>query len=79
MQEWQDEAIRDIDGSRLDKQHNRLMLTSISRCELELDILLTQTEQIGGFGSSYPRNCLESMKLFRTILEMELKGGSKQV
>jgi galactose-1-phosphate uridylyltransferase len=74
MQEWQDECIRDVDTSQLNVQEIKRMITSISRCEFELDILLTLTEEIGGFGSSYPRKCLESLKLFKTILEMELKG-----
>jgi hypothetical protein len=73
LRELQDECIRDIDGSRLDKEHSLRILEVISKCELWLDVLLTQTEEIGGFGSSYPKKCLDSLKLFRTILDMEIK------
>jgi|GEM_PF-1814677 len=69
----EDDLIRDIDGSLLDREHNLNMLEVISKCELWIDVLLTQTEEVNGFGSSYPKRCLELLKTFRVILEMELK------
>jgi hypothetical protein len=77
MREMEDEAIRDCDGSRLNGKHICMMIRCISRAESELDVLLTLTEEIGGFGSSYPKKCLESLKLMRTILEMELNAKEK--
>ena len=71
--DMEDEAIRDMDKSRLNQAYIQSMLRTIGHAEFELDVLLTYTEEVGGFGSSYPKKCLECLKLFRTILEMELK------
>ena len=68
----EDEYIRDIDGSKMNDEHTERMISAIRECEWHLKPLLELTEEIGGFGSSYPKKCLESMKLFRKILEMEL-------
>lgn len=64
--------VKNIDNSKLNKEYNLELLRVISRVEFELDMLLTLTDEIGGFGSYYPKNCLEYLKTFRVILNMEL-------
>lgn len=71
MQDGQYASVRDIKRSQLSAQEISRIITSISRCELELDILVDQADQAGSAGSLYPRRCLQCLKLFREILEIE--------
>lgn len=72
LRNMEDEFIKNVDGSRLTKQHAIDQLEVISRAESWLDVLLSQTEEIGGFGSFYPKKCLDLLKTMRTILQMEV-------
>ena len=56
----------------MNDEHTNRMLSAIRECEWHLKPLMDLTEEIGGFGSVYPERCLEELKTFRTILEMEL-------
>ncbi len=73
MNELQAEAVRDSDSSKITREHTERMFDAIIQCEYHMEDLLDLTEEIGGFGSSYPKRCMDSLKLFRCILEMELK------
>ena len=72
MDEMEEACIRDRDASQVDKKYVLGAIRVISKIELLLDVLLISTQNVGGFGSSYPTKCLEHMKTMRTILEMEL-------
>lgn len=77
MKNMQDEFIRNLDSLKLSKEYGKSMLRSIERCVLHLDLLLQFTEEVGGFGSYYPKKCLDLLKTFKTILEMELNEKDK--
>ena len=49
------------------------IINNISRCEYFLDLILTQTDSISAFGSFYPLECLEKLKIMKTILELEIR------
>jgi len=68
----EDDLIRDVDGSKMNEEHANRMINAIRECECHLKSLLELTEEVGGFGSSYPKQCLESLKIFRTILSWNL-------
>lgn len=70
----EEEIIKNTNNSLVKRQSALTMLESIIKLQLYLDILLKQTEEVGGFGSYYPKKCIESLKTLKTILEMELKG-----
>lgn len=72
INKWQDEYIRNMDSSKLTKDKASHQLYIISHAQVILDILLTQTEELGGFGSFYPKKCLELLKTMQTILQMEI-------
>ena len=74
MKTLKEEPIRNMDKSRLTTDHTLRMLQGIFRCGVELNLLLELTEEAGGFGSAYPKKCLDSLGLFRLILEAELRG-----
>jgi hypothetical protein len=49
------------------------ILNNISKCEHFLDLIMTQTESLDGFCFYYPADCMDRLKIMKTILEMELK------
>ena len=73
IKKMNEENERNEDSSWLTHDKINDQLKSIARCEYELDLLLSKTDEVGGFGSYYPKKCLEHLKLMRDILEMELK------
>lgn len=71
MRRIEDECIKDSDRSRCNRAVAQYLLASIRRCERRLEILLEQTQEIGGFCSSYPTKALESIRLMKEMVEME--------
>jgi hypothetical protein len=47
------------------------IINIISRCELELDLLATNTEVLGEEINSIPIICLDSMRILRRLLKEE--------
>ena len=68
-----EELEKNEDSSYLTPEKIKDQLHAIARCEYELDLLLSKTDDAGGFGSFYPKKSLEHLKLMRAILETELK------
>lgn len=71
LKEMKEDQIRNADNSRLTNKAIQETLITIEKCEYFLDILLTQTEEIGGFGSFYPKECQKNLKTMKFILEAE--------
>ncbi len=59
------------DSSSLTYKAIHETLKTIEKCEYFLDILLTQTEEVGGFCSFYPKECQKYLETMKTILEIE--------
>lgn len=73
LKEMKDDQIRNSDNSILSNKAIQETLSTIEKCEYFLDILLTKTEEVGGFGSFYPKECQKHLKTMKTILEFEIK------
>jgi len=70
--QFQDELIRNMDRTHLTKEHALNQLEVIGKLEVLLDVLLTQNQEIGGFGSYYTKKCLEQLGVLKMALQMEI-------
>lgn len=72
IKEIQEEKRRNNDNSMVDKKLCESIIYLIGLVEYDLEKLLSYTNEMGGFASLYPKDSLKLMKIFRTILEMEM-------
>ena len=79
LDDIQEKDIRNKNNSRLTPEKINTMLRLIAKIEINLSLLLYETEHLGGFCHYYPEQCLTQLGIMNSILEAELQKDKESV